>query len=266
MSSAIATLGSVRCEAPETPLAIRARQAGRIAGFCAILMAGMTEHLLLRTFGKMAKPLDRALWLQRVSRRLMRCIGLHAHYVGEREEAGLFVFNHVSYLDIVTLAARDPIVFVAKCEVRTWPVIGWIAAAAGTLFIDRTKRTDVARVGAAMKDLLSDGLRVCIFPEGTSSDGTSVLPFRTSLIEPAIEQKEPVTAGWIGYELEDGEPETEVCYWGDLTFGPHLLNLFTKRQIFATVGCARAGMTGECRKAAGKHLHGLVCRLAEQHA
>jgi 1-acyl-sn-glycerol-3-phosphate acyltransferase len=191
-------------------------------------------------------------------------LDLRTRYRGEPSTEGLFVFNHVSYLDIVTLAARHPVVFVAKKEVRSWPVIGWIAASAGTLFIDRKKRSDVARITEAMGELLKQGIRVCIFPEGTSSDGSRVLPFRTSLLEPAIAHDYPVTAGWIGYSLEEGDPATEVCYWGDLSFGPHLLNLFTKRCIHASVAYTQAGNSTGCRKEFGARLHALVCDLATQ--
>ncbi len=249
---------------PETPLEARIRQWVRVADFCRVLTLAGMEMFGLYLSGRANNAMARALWLQRLCKRLVRTIDLRAAYRGEPAKEGLFVFNHVSYIDIITLSARHPVVFVAKKEVRSWPVIGWLAASAGTIFIDRTKRSDVARITAEMSELLAQGVRVCIFPEGTSSNGSRVLPFRTSLLEPAIANEQTVTAGWIGYTLDDGDPATEVCYWGDLTFGPHLLNLFSKRCVYATVAYAPAGKGTGCRKEFGQRLHSLVCDLAKQ--
>jgi lyso-ornithine lipid O-acyltransferase len=253
--------------APGATFETRLRQVARTIGFCALLFAAALELGWLHLLRRAETPMARALWLQRLCRRLARLLDLRTRYSGEPAASGLLVFNHVSYLDIITLSSRHPVVFVAKQEVRGWPVIGWIAACAGTVFIDRNRRSDVARITETMRGLLAEGIRVCIFPEGTSSDGSRVLPFRTSLLEPAIAGGQPVTAGWVGYALEDGDAGTEVCYWGDLTFGPHLLNLFSKRCIFGSVAYAPAGVAAAgCRKAFGEHLHALVCDLAKQQA
>jgi len=264
MSTATVTFHPQLTGAPETPLEVRVRQCVRVVNFCRILALSMIEMVAMYISGRAGSAKARSIWLQRLCRRLTRMLDLRAEYRGEPAREGLFVFNHVSYLDIVTLAARHPVVFVAKKEVRSWPVIGWIAASAGTIFIDRTKRSDVARITANMGELLAQGIRVCIFPEGTSSNGSRVLPFRTSLLEPAIAHDYPVTAGWVGYSLDDGDAATEVCYWGDLTFGPHLLNLFTKRCVHASVAYASAGRASGCRKEFGQRLHALVSDLAKQ--
>jgi 1-acyl-sn-glycerol-3-phosphate acyltransferase len=248
------------------PWEARVRQVKRTVGFCTYILFGALEFAWLFLLGKSRDPLTRAYWLQNICRRMERLLDLQARHLGEPSDQGLFVFNHVSYLDIIALSARHPLVFVAKKEVRSWPVIGWLAAAAGTVFIDRHRRGDVADVTERIQDLLSRGIRVCIFPEGTSSDGSQVLPFRTSLLAPAMNGDQPVTAGWIGYSLEDGEAGTEACYWGDLTFGPHLLNLFTKRCIHATVAYSAVGMATGCRKEFGRRLHAIVCDLAKSKA
>jgi 1-acyl-sn-glycerol-3-phosphate acyltransferase len=212
----------------------------------------------------MRQPLARARWLQRICRRLVRLFDLCVTYRGDAAESGVLVSNHVSYLDVVVFAARHPMLFVAKKEVRSWPVIGWVAACAGTIFIDRSRRADVTRVSALMTDAIAQGVQVCIFPEGTSSDGSRVLPFRTSLLEPVVAGAWPVTAAWVGYALEDGRAETQVCYWGEMKFTTHFLRLLGVRRIFGSVAYAPLARRRGCRKDLGNVLHSLVSRLSAQ--
>lgn len=134
--------------------------------------------------------------------------------------------NHVSYLDILVLAAATPCVFVAKREVRTWPIFGWFAQMAGTRFVDRERRGDVARVGAEFAPTLEAGLCLVFFLEGTSTDGRGVLPFKSSLLEPAIRAHTPVVPAALAYEVPPGHSATqEVSWWGEMTLVPHLFNL-----------------------------------------
>ena len=102
-----------------------------------------------------------------------------------------------------------------------------------------------------------------LFPEGTSSNGETVLPFKTSLLEPATRQTHALFAGLIQYEIEDGDVGEEVCYWKDMTLVPHLINLFSKRTLHASVRFTqlRAGSTD--RKELAKQLHSEILRLKE---
>ena len=111
---------------------------------------------------------------------------------------------------------------------RRWPLFGWFAAIAGTVFVDRERRTHVGEVNREIEAALAAGALVVVFPEGTSSDGATVLPFRTSLLEPAARGGHEIAVGWLHYDLEDGDAATEVCYWGDHSFVAHLLNLLGK--------------------------------------
>lgn len=129
------------------------------------------------------------LWLRRIipqlyHRILCALIGVRIHEVGRRSTAGpaLILSNHVSWLDICVVGALGPVVFVAKSEVATWPVLGWLARLQRTVFINRQARH---QTGAATRDIagrLLGGDAVVLFAEGTSSDGTRVLPFRSSLV------------------------------------------------------------------------------------
>jgi 1-acyl-sn-glycerol-3-phosphate acyltransferase len=173
--------------------------------------------------------LVRANWLQASCRRALRVFNVEVETQGPIPTTGLLVCNHLSYLDIFVMGALVPAVFVAKREVKFWPILGWFATLAGTVFVDRRKRTRVWEATEEMENLLKTRVVTVLFPEGTSSDGSTVLPFKSALLEPATKDSRSSSVGWLGYELEDGKPGEEVCYWKDMTLVPHLLNLLTKR-------------------------------------
>ncbi len=150
---------------------------------------------------------------------------------GSMPQVGLLVCNHLSYLDIVVLSSIQPCVFVAKRDVAGWPLFGWLARAAGTIFVDRESRFSSPVVVDLIRNAISGGSVVVLFPEGTSSDGATVLPFKSTLLESAVQHQCPVTAASIQYALDDGLVADEICYWRDMTLLPHLLKLFFKREI-----------------------------------
>jgi 1-acyl-sn-glycerol-3-phosphate acyltransferase len=176
----------------------------------------------------------RAAWLRRWSRFASRVIGLRVTTRGSMPRSGLLICNHLSYLDVIALSSIQPCVFVAKRDVAAWPLFGWLARAAGTIFVDRERRLASANVVDLVRDAITGDSLVVLFPEGTSSDGSTVLPFKSSLLESAVELRCPVAAGAIEYALDDGSVADEVCYWGDMTLVPHLLNLLFKREIRVT--------------------------------
>jgi 1-acyl-sn-glycerol-3-phosphate acyltransferase len=94
--------------------------------------------------------------------------------------------NHISWLDVYALNTVCPARFVAKAEIRGWPLLGWLSRNAGTLFIERTKRSDTARINADIADVLKVGDRVAVFPEGTTNDGTALRHFHASLLQSAV--------------------------------------------------------------------------------
>lgn len=163
----------------------------------------------------------------------MLSIGLECEARGERPVEGLIVSNHLSYLDILAYASTMPCVFVAKSDVRSWPVFGFLARCGGTIFIDRGNRAGAAEVVQQIAEALKAGVAVLIFPEGTSTDGSVVLRFHPSLLEPAVQCGAPVRAAAVGYRLPGGN-ESDLCYYGDVRFVPHLL---------ATLG--RIGVTAQ---------------------
>jgi 1-acyl-sn-glycerol-3-phosphate acyltransferase len=174
---------------------------------------------------------------------------------------GLIVSNHLSYLDILCYSSIAPCIFVSKSEVRGWPVFGRLATNGGTIYVDRGSRTDAGRVAAEIENALRGGIRVVLFPEGTSSGGDSVLPFYAPLLESAIRAGASITAACISYEIEGGDPRQDVCYWGDMTFATHFLALLGKGKVHANIlfGEAREGLAD--RKVAAKVLHEDVVAL-----
>lgn len=218
--------------------------------------------LLLRHGGKPTQA-ARSRWLQWCSRRTLHVFSLQADFVGPPPQAGLLVSNHLSYLDILVLVSLTPAVFVSKSEVKNWPVFGWFARLAGTLFVDRTKRSDVTRMNALIENSLTAGNVVVLFPEGTSWNGREILPFKSSLLEPVVGTRQPISVGFLKYSLADGDPANDVCYWADMTFFPHLVKLMTKREIQAQVRFAAVPQPATDRKQLATQLHAAVVQLSQ---
>ncbi len=194
---------------------------------------------------------ERATWLQGWCGVLLRRLELEVQ-VTERLPselpAGLLVANHLGYLDILILGAQVPLAFVSKAEVRRWPLLGGLAAKAGSIFVDRSRRTELTYVLEAMNPILEAGVPIVFFPEGTTSDGASVGPFHPGLFEVAA-GRWPVFPAAISYTLPTGSAATEMCYWGSMTFLPHLLNLLTHPRLIARVKLSSARIAGPDRKA-----------------
>ena len=173
----------------------------------------------------------RAGWLHRWSRFACRVMGIRITTRGAMPASGLLVSNHLSYLDVLVLSSIRPCVFVAKRDVAGWPFFGWLARSAGTIFVDRENRLSSPAVVDLVRATLASGSVVVLFPEGTSSDGSTVLPFKSALLESAVQLRCPVASASIQYALDNGSVADQVCYWRDMMLVPHLLNLFFKREI-----------------------------------
>lgn len=124
------------------------------------------------------------------SARLLSILGIRLHYRGfiptSETSRAMLAANHVSWLDVYSINSVCPARFVAKSEIRGWPLLGWLSRNAGTLFIERSKRSDTARINEHIAEALTIGDRVAVFPEGTTSDGTVLRHFHASLLQPAV--------------------------------------------------------------------------------
>jgi 1-acyl-sn-glycerol-3-phosphate acyltransferase len=195
------------------------------------------------------------------SARLLAGIGVSIAVEGELPQRGLIVSNHLSYLDILVFSAVAECVFISKREVKTWPGIGWISSLSGTIYIDRSRRAETHAVQPEMQTALSSGMRLLLFPEGTSSDGSGLMRFHSSLFQPALDLAAPITAAAIDYSLSNGDPGREACYWGDMTLFPHLLNLLTKRSVLAGVKFSQEHWQFRDRKEAARTMRSQVEQL-----
>lgn len=170
---------------------------------------------------------------------LMGILNIKLRLVGEAPgltvQNVMLVANHVSWLDIYVLNAVRPVRFVSKMEVLSWPVVGWLARKTGTLFIDRTKRHDTVRVNNEVSEVLKKGGCVAIFPEGTTSDGSTLRHFHASLLQSAVHSQSKVWPAAIRYTHADGSLNMAPAYIDELTFGDSLKLILSQAIIFVDV-------------------------------
>ena len=218
------------------------------------------------------RPLTRveqAEWLHHSCLRCLAALDITVSVQGSVPDGGLIVSNHLSYLDILCYSSVAPCIFVSKSDVRQWPVFGRLATNGGTIYVDRESKADARRVANLMEDTLKSGVRVVLFPEGTSSDGATVMRFHAPLFESAVQAGVVITPAALLYQMSHGDPARDVCYWGDMTFGTHFLKLLSKGQVRAKI---KLGPSRECfsdRKVASSIMRNdvvaLHTRLREEH-
>jgi 1-acyl-sn-glycerol-3-phosphate acyltransferase len=177
------------------------------------LLLGLLIELAL--FWWLPRSVQRSI-IARWSRILLAILGVRVHRHGPLPQEGtMVVMNHISWIDIFVLMAVAPSRFVAKAEIARWPVLGWLVRMAGTEFIDRTKRHAVRAALHSIRDQLLSGERVAVFPEGTTSDGTQLLPFHANLLQAAVEAGRNITPVALAY-TEHGQPSQAAAYIDDM--------------------------------------------------
>lgn len=155
---------------------------------------------------------------QRWSRQLLAMLGVRLQADAAALPApALLVANHVSWLDIFVINAVAPAAFVCKAEVRGWPGIGWLCARTETLFMPRGSRSAAKQAGGIVAARLRAGWRVAVFPEGTTTDGGRLLPFRPALLQGAIDAGCAVQPLALRYVDGEGRASTLPAYCGDIT-------------------------------------------------
>ncbi len=203
------------------------------AGALLVLLASGLVLLLALRLAERALARGRRRWSPWVTvavcRLALRLIGLRVLRRGDvMTQPGGIVANHGSWLDIFVLNALGPVCFVAKSEVARWPVVGWLARATGTVFIRRERR-DARVQRALLLARLKAGQRLLFFPEGTSADGLSVLPFKSTLFA-AFFMPETGPDTWVQpislrYRAPAGRDPRFYGWWGEMSFFPHLLKV-----------------------------------------
>ncbi len=201
------------------------------AGTPALLRTYRIARAALHLFEGLATLAFAFPWLPRPRRqrlirawsgRLLRIFAVRIAVRGElhdhRERGLVLVANHVSWLDIFVLLAIQPARFVAKAELRRWPLIGWLIAGVGTLFIDRGSRRQIHQVNETVRAALARGDVVALFPEGGIGNGLEMQPFHGSLLQPVIEHGGHVQPVAIRYCDAAGEPTIVAAYLDELSF------------------------------------------------
>ena len=183
--------------------------------------------------------LERACWSQKWACTLLRFLNGHVAMRGVVPPRGLIAANHISYMDVLVLASLRPCLFVAKSEVRKWPLIGILCERAGVLFLDRSSMRAAAAANRTIADALRAGVTVVVFPEGTTTAGDTMLPPHAALFQSALDCEQPIIPAWITYAEEQRD---RIAYYGDATLMPHLLQLMRLREMNATVQFRTTGI------------------------
>lgn len=206
----------------------------RLTLFCLHIVAGLVTCTLLFPYGSEAA---RGRRIQRWSARLLRICGvtIAPNAQPHASPGAMIVANHVSWLDIFVLNARQPCRFIAKSEVRRWPVLGWLAVSAGTIFIERNKQRTLGPVLSSLADHLDRGAQIAFFPEGTSAPHGAMLPFYPALFEAACAADVPVQPVALGYIDAHGRVHRGAEYVGETNFVQSVHRILSGPPITAQV-------------------------------
>jgi 1-acyl-sn-glycerol-3-phosphate acyltransferase len=188
--------------------------------------------------------------VKRWARGLARIVNMRMRVHGPRPAAPFFlVANHVSYVDIVFMLAHLDTVFVAKHELNHWPIVGYLTRLVGTIFVNRQNRRDALRVMEEIDTRIAAGDGVVVFPEGTSSDGADVRPMKAALFQWAAQSTFPVQHAAIHYRTDPGARAARevICWWGEMSFVPHVLDLCRLDGFTATVRFGDQPLVGNDR-------------------
>ncbi|HET7729716.1 MAG TPA: lysophospholipid acyltransferase family protein [Usitatibacter sp.] len=213
-----------------------------------------------------ADPARRRELVRRWSAQLVRIMGVTVRTAGPvppaAEIGAMIAANHVSWLDIFVISSVRSTRFIAKSEIRDWPLAGAIAERAGTIFIRREKRRDTARINELVHEALLRGDCVGLFPEGTTTDGDTLLRFHSSLFEPAVANEAHVHPCAVRYENPDGTLCRRMAFVGELSFMQSLGLAIRQRGVVARVSFAPTIETaGRHRRDVAAAAHASVASL-----
>lgn len=224
---------------------------------------------IIRTRFEMLDDAHRAAQVEQWARRMLQILGVQLLVQGEPPPARiplLLISNHISWLDILTLHASRHVRFVSKAGVKNWPLLGPMASAAGTLYIEREKRRDAMRVVHHMTEALRNGDRLAVFPEGTTSDGRVLLPFHANLLQAAISAGVPVMPAALRYvDAATGEPSFAPRYVGQDSLVGSLWRTLRAPPLLAVVRFGEIQSShGRERREWAHALHSEVITLRDQ--
>ena len=249
-----------------------------IRGIIVSLLALLMTLILvpLTALGRVTgfKPLSQwvpVLWY-RLFLKLMR-VTVHIEG-GWPQDTALIVTNHCTWLDIPVLGSQGPVSFVAKSDIASWPVIGFIARVTNTIFVSRERRISTGETRDHIRTAMDRGRTVILFPEGTTSDGTRVLPFKSALFGAVHYAGTPVIPLGIAYTKRGGlniarNQRRQIAWYGDLSLLPHYWAIVTGPPVDVTLALAPPLITGDRKSLAREAEHQvryMVSNLWQGHA
>ncbi len=241
------------------------RAVPRLFGLALLLLASVfLVALIFPLLGQTARSRIKQSW----SAMLVAVLGItlrHDNLDDDDLPVGLVVANHISFLDIYVINALMSVNFVAKADVAGWPLIGWLTARTGNLFIERGRAKAAHAMQQQMARELSAGNRLVIFPEGTSTRGGAVLPFHAALLQSAIASGCPVICLALSYQSAKGEMTTAPAYVGDDTLMGCIWRIVIEADLVANVhlvGCLSSEVAD--RRHLGQQAHHLIAQGVER--
>lgn len=171
----------------------------------------------------------------RWSRQLLNALGVRLQVAGTTPVGALLVSNHISWLDVYVINALVPSTFVSKDDVRSWPLIGWLSAQTGTIFMERGSRNAAIRTKDRLTNELRKRICVSVFPEGTTTLGDAVLPFHGALFQSAIDANAQVAPTALLYRGRYGELSRATAYAGNTSLWQSLCSIVTASNLTAHV-------------------------------
>ncbi len=196
--------------------------------------------------------------IRRWARASLGAVGVHVEVRGSPPQGPCFlVSNHIVYVDVWLLASQTSAVFVAESGIARWPFFGFMARVVEMIFVDRLNNRTLPEVNARMEEAFAQGHVVALFLEGRTSPGSVVLPFRTSLLEPAARHGHPIAWATIGYRTGAGDPPpSEVVRWPDgISDAAHASKFLLLDRVDATLTFGEGTVRGSNRKALAEDLH-----------
>lgn len=217
------------------------RAAYRLVCAVAHLLRG---YWVIKTqFAKISQK-QRSTHVQQWSAQLVKILGLELRVFGVPIQNGLLVANHISWLDNVAIHAAHFCRFVAKSDIKGWPVIGYLTDQSGMLFVERTSRRDSHRVVQTVAEQLRKGDCVAVFPEGTTGEGRALLPFHANMIQSAIDagaQVQPIAIRFT--DTASGEQSFAPCFVGEDTLFQSVWRTLNAKSITVTLQFGKAQTT-----------------------
>lgn len=179
-------------------------------------------------------------WIQHCCKLGLFIMRVKVQIQGELPPSSFVVCNHMSYLDILILTQLAPMSFVTSQEIKETPVLGWLCQVGGCLFVERRNKINIKNEIQQITKSLSENQNVVVFPEATSTNAEEVLRFKRPLYNAAIFANKPVSVLCLNYTSINSDPFTAlnrdyVCWYGDMSFVPHLWKLMSLKSVTATV-------------------------------